>query len=174
MKKYRISIPLPPHAKGRGRAVRFGNKTRVITPSETRNYEAIVADLASGAVGSLLLAGPLSVKIWAVFPRTKEQSRILKKTGRPKHSPDFLWATKSRQDVDNISKTILDALNGVAWLDDRQVVDLEIHKVIAEMVETADGWKSGAGRVEIQIAEYSNEIGFFEPPLWCRGGSRGD
>lgn len=40
----------------------------------------------------------------------------------------FLLKTKRRVDCDNLSKAVLDALNGVAWADDKQVVDLHIRK----------------------------------------------
>lgn len=43
----------------------------------------------------------------------------------------ILWATKDkrRRDVDNILKPILDALNGVAYVDDSQVVELFVKKI---------------------------------------------
>lgn len=165
MKHYRITIPLPPQGKGRGRAVRIGAGVRVITPAKTRNYEATVADLARAAVGDLLLEGPLGVKIWAVFPRSQELCKVYKKTGRPKHPTAWLWAHRVRIDVDNIAKTILDSLNGVAWVDDRQVADLEIHKVLTELVQTPDGWRQAAPRVEIQIVEYP-PVAHYWPPAW--------
>jgi Holliday junction resolvase RusA-like endonuclease len=33
-----------------------------------------------------------------------------------------------RQDVDNVAKAVLDALNGVAWVDDTQVRRLVVEK----------------------------------------------
>lgn len=33
-----------------------------------------------------------------------------------------------KPDADNVAKIILDALNGIAYLDDKQVVDLGVHK----------------------------------------------
>lgn len=37
--------------------------------------------------------------------------------------------SKTRADFDNIAKAILDGLSGVAFIDDRQVVDLRIRKL---------------------------------------------
>jgi len=55
-----------------------------------------------------------------------------------------LWCyTKGRADVDNLSKSILDGLNGIAFEDDSQVVDLHVHK---RKVKTDE-------RVEIEIRE---------------------
>jgi len=40
----------------------------------------------------------------------------------------FFLAKGQRADIDNLTKTVLDALNGIAWKDDAQVV--ELHAVI--------------------------------------------
>ena len=40
----------------------------------------------------------------------------------------FYRKTKRNVDVDNLSKNVLDALNGVIWHDDRQVVKLHLSK----------------------------------------------
>lgn len=54
--------------------------------------------------GRDLLAGPLAVEIW------------------------FYRPTRARADADNLSKAVLDSLNGVVWVDDQQVLDLHLHK----------------------------------------------
>jgi len=41
---------------------------------------------------------------------------------------DFYLPDHSRKDLDNLSKAILDSLNGIVFVDDCQVVDLELHK----------------------------------------------
>jgi Holliday junction resolvase RusA-like endonuclease len=38
----------------------------------------------------------------------------------------------SRSDVDKLARSVLDALTGIAWLDDQQVVDLRVTKSYAE------------------------------------------
>lgn len=45
----------------------------------------------------------------------------LSATGRRATNP-------SRADVDNLAKAVMDSLNGYAWTDDRQVVDLTVTK----------------------------------------------
>lgn len=44
---------------------------------------------------------------------------------------DFIRPTK-KPDLDNVAKTILDALNGFVYHDDAQVVSLEIEKIYGE------------------------------------------
>ena len=39
----------------------------------------------------------------------------------------------TKPDTDNIAKSILDSLNGIAYLDDKQVVDLRVRKQYAEV-----------------------------------------
>lgn len=46
-------------------------------------------------------------------------------------------------DVDNLGKSILDSLNGIAWVDDRQVTKLTIEKVFVP--------KSGLEMMDIEI-----------------------
>jgi crossover junction endodeoxyribonuclease RusA len=41
---------------------------------------------------------------------------------------DFYMPTKRRMDLDNLSKGVLDALNGIVYLDDKQIVHLELTK----------------------------------------------
>ena len=50
-------------------------------------------------------------------------------------------------DVDNYTKTIFDALNGIAWEDDKQIYDMVVHKEIGfDYPETI-----------IEIVEYDNQ-----------------
>lgn len=42
----------------------------------------------------------------------------------------FYRRTRGRVDVDNLVKTVLDAANKVLWLDDSQVVELRVRKVL--------------------------------------------
>ena len=37
-----------------------------------------------------------------------------------------------KPDVDNVAKSILDALNGIIYLDDKQIIELNIKKIYAE------------------------------------------
>jgi crossover junction endodeoxyribonuclease RusA len=47
----------------------------------------------------------------------------------------FYLGDKRRVDLDNLSKAVLDGLNGICWEDDRQVVDLHIRKILSDKEE---------------------------------------
>ena len=43
----------------------------------------------------------------------------------------FHLKDRRRRDCDNLSKAVLDSLNGIAWKDDTQVIDLHIRKLLS-------------------------------------------
>jgi Holliday junction resolvase RusA-like endonuclease len=63
------------------------------------------------------LAGPLELELVYTFPRPKGVSP------RKRAMPDV------RPDAENLLKHQLDALNGVLWEDDAQIVDLRVRKI---------------------------------------------
>ena len=48
----------------------------------------------------------------------------------------FHLGDKRRVDLDNLSKAVLDGLNGICWEDDRQVIDLHIRKIVGQKVDS--------------------------------------
>jgi Holliday junction resolvase RusA-like endonuclease len=87
----KITLPYPPSANRYWRVFRG----RAVKSPEARSYQQR-ARLLALSMGARPLAGPVSVG-FAVF--------------RPRRVGD----------LDNVLKVILDALNGVAWVDDSQV-----------------------------------------------------
>lgn len=53
----------------------------------------------------------------------------------------------TKPDTDNIAKSILDSLNKIAYLDDKQVVDLRVRKRYAE-VPSVSVWISEVEKYE--------------------------
>ena len=108
-----------PQGKGRPRF----SKNVVYTPQKTIEYEHRIADAYHGecAVGSLFV----DIKAFFAIPKsyTKEQKNAIRKGN--------LSPTK-KPDADNIGKVVLDALNGIAYEDDKQVVDLRVSKQYSE------------------------------------------
>jgi len=102
-----------PRSKQRPRSTRSGH---TYTPKETREYEKLISELYTGVA---FTEGPLEVEL--VFDNDKTE--ILIRELRPKSNP-----SKLRGDIDNYAKAILDALNGVAYTDDKQIVCLYVEK----------------------------------------------
>lgn len=43
---------------------------------------------------------------------------------------DFYLPDRRRRDIDNLSKAVLDACNGIVWQDDQQIVSLHLNKYL--------------------------------------------
>jgi Holliday junction resolvase RusA-like endonuclease len=117
-----ICIRLPGEPRGKSRP-RFWNG-RAVTPEATRSYENDLRHVARSVMRSrVVLQGPIRVRVEALMPvpaSWSKSKRALALAGqvRPTGKPD----------ADNVLKT-LDALNGVVWLDDAQIVEATITKL---------------------------------------------
>ena len=98
---YAFTVPGNPIPKARPRVYRG----RAITEVATMRAEQLVVMHARRAKVKPI-EGPLVVELW------------------------FFRDSKRRCDWDNLAKLTCDALNGVAWQDDDQVVDAIVHKRI--------------------------------------------
>lgn len=124
--------------KQRPRFRKVGNFVQTYTPKQTKSYEKLIADEYKKQNGVLFPAEmPLQLRIRAFMgiPSTfskKKKTRAIEGELRPTKKPD----------ADNIAKSILDGLNGVAYADDKQVVELSVKKYYGTLE-----------RVEIDIQE---------------------
>lgn len=123
-----FTIVIPGVARGKGRP-RFSNG-RTYTDAKTRNAEAWIRQCAIEQVGHLHLECPLSVemtidvvvpKSWPKAKREAAQIGELRATGKP--------------DLDNCFK-MCDALNGIVWKDDAQIVHATISRRYGERPRT--------------------------------------
>lgn len=73
----------------------------------------------------------MEINILALFPIPKYASKKTKEL----MINGYIFPTK-KPDGDNIIKTILDALNGVAYRDDSQICRVYFEKMYAEIAET--------------------------------------
>ena len=103
---------------------------RVYTPQPTINYENFVKkcywDYANQK-GWTPIENAIRAEIGVFMPVPKsdsEKKKELKLSGkiRPTVKPD----------ADNIAKSVLDALNGLAYADDKQIVECEVKKYYGE------------------------------------------
>lgn len=114
-----------PVGKGRPRFRRMGNFVQTYTPAATADYEKLVRLRFQNACG-VITEKPVKVEVVACFAppksaRKRDRIEMLANRILPDKKPD----------VDNIAKIILDALNGIAYKDDSQVVDLSVKKCFA-------------------------------------------
>jgi Holliday junction resolvase RusA-like endonuclease len=101
-----------PRAKQRPRTTIRNGKAVTFTPKETRDAEAALATQWPHPP----FDGPIDVRVIM-----NDTTIRLEVSGAPDRT-----SKKLRGDIDNYAKTILDALNGVAWVDDKQIVRLSV------------------------------------------------
>lgn len=119
--KLRFEIPREPVGKARPRYTRNG---KPYTPSKTSNYESVVKACFIRAYGKrVAIDGPVKISIDARCPIPKSWPKWKKQDAE---TGKLLPTVKP--DVDNIAKIILDALNGIAFEDDKNVTSLQIDK----------------------------------------------
>jgi Holliday junction resolvase RusA-like endonuclease len=110
---YSFVVPGDPRPKERPR---FHEREYTYTPRETQRAEHTVKVVARSAKVKPI-QGPVSIEL------------------------RFFRATKRRCDWDNLAKLVCDALNGIAWKDDSQIVDARIVK----------GHDAGSPRTEVVV-----------------------
>lgn len=131
--------------KQRPKATRIGNTARVYTPKETTYYENKVANEYRRKYGTTMAFErntPMKVVINVYH---KLQSIHYGKKGINKSGLDKLNGKAPvmlKPDCDNIAKICLDALNEIAFNDDKEIDELIIKKHYAEQP-----------RVDIEISE---------------------
>jgi len=132
-----------PVAKGRPKFARMGNFVKTYTPKKTVSFENLVKLSFMQEVGTsfIPLDCAIVMHVQAFFQRPKshygsgKNAEVLKKS-----APENMV---NKVDADNIFKACADALNGVAFVDDKQIVVL-----------TASKHYGNRPRCEIEIHEY--------------------
>jgi Holliday junction resolvase RusA-like endonuclease len=115
-----------PVGKGRPKFSTFNGHATAYTPAKTVNYENLVRLSVQQQQKGLKPFDkdvPLQADIIAYFPIPKSTS----KKKREAMLNGEIYHTK-KPDADNIVKCILDALNGIAYYDDSQVVYVRCKK----------------------------------------------
>ena len=118
-----------PQGKARARTFydRRSDKMRSITPQQTKSYEDLIRWSYKAAGGQYMGEKLIKVEIQAFYPIPKSFSK--------KKRNDAIFERirpTTKPDCDNIIKVVLDALNGVAYYDDKQVVSVSCEKYYGE------------------------------------------
>ena len=119
-----LLIPGEPQGKLRARVSKFG----AYTPKKTVNYETYIKELFVIKYPDFIpLAGALIIELmaWLTIPKSTSKKRrglMLKKIIRPTKRPD----------VDNILKTSMDALEGLAFKNDNQIATVLASKFYSD------------------------------------------
>ena len=123
MKSYHFEVYGDPVAKGRPRIVTTGKFARAYTPAKTVKWEDSIKLQAIAQLGRIpLLENALGLRLQfkRQFPKSMSKKRRL----------NALPTT--RPDLDNYVKAVKDALNGILWKDDSQIVRLKADKVFCD------------------------------------------
>ena len=108
-------------AKGKQRHRLDRRHARMYTPTETLRAERAIAAACAEAMAEAgiqpLVFGPVILNVDAYRPLPESRPK------RVRSEPDTY-----KPDSDNEGKLVMDALNGLVWADDAQVVDLHVVK----------------------------------------------
>jgi Holliday junction resolvase RusA-like endonuclease len=122
-----FEVPGDPHGKGRPKFARRGNFVQTYTDKKTTSYEDLVrfhANIAMVDLAPLESAVAVYIYIKLAVPKSYSKKRseaCLSGLERPTKKPDW----------DNVAKSICDAMNGIVYIDDTQIVDAHVTKVYA-------------------------------------------
>ena len=134
--RVRFVVPGEPKGKGRPRFSTAGKYPKAVTPEETASYENLIKVLYMEG-GFPKLEGAVRMEITAYF-------KVASSASKKRKAAMLIGEEKcmKKPDADNIVKCVADGLNGVAYDDDKQIVELEIKKlygttpqVIVELME---------------------------------------
>ncbi len=113
-----------PRGKGRPRFTARGGFGRAYTDKATRDYEELIrSQFLREHEEFPPLDCPLMLILSAHMPIPKSTSR----KNREGMLCDKIYPTK-KPDIDNIIKIVMDALNGMAYIDDKQIVAVQADK----------------------------------------------
>lgn len=138
----RLVMTIEPKPKERPRVTMVAGHPKIYTPRATQEYEKAISDAWKKENGLLPFTGPVTVRIvlGMKIPKSASKAKIRKMLDRqirPTVKPD----------VDNCAKSILDALNGIAYVDDNQIVSLSARKYYTDMP-----------KVLIKVSEWVPEV----------------
>ncbi len=108
--------------KQRPRAAMIGGHARIYTPKDTLYYENYIKAMYQEKYKDFNFGNkPISLTVKCYF----KANQVMEKFASTEVNE---IPCKTHKDLDNIAKTIMDALNGVAFYDDKQITELRAFK----------------------------------------------
>ena len=127
----KLIIDGEPVAQGRPRFSSRGKFVKAYDPPKSKRYKQYVALQAKQQYNLKPLTGAIAVSCTFYRPIQQSGSKALKMAKKAhKERPTV------KPDIDNYFKCVTDALKGICWLDDNQIVDVEMHKHYNERPRT--------------------------------------
>ena len=127
--------PKPSTAHGIGRGSPF-SKPRTYLPTPARKkmkqFAAMVQTAAeSKGFSPIPESLPVQITVWCLLKRPNSDFVNNQRQGRLKESAQEASKTwvAIKPDIDNLAKFVLDAVKGILYTDDKQIVDLHMHKL---------------------------------------------
>ena len=140
----KFTVTGQPVGKERARTVTLPNGgKRSYTPKKTKDYENLIAHEYKRQCGEfygdmknskLKQAVKMEIDIYFSIPTSYSKDKRLAA------ECNIIRPTK-KPDIDNVTKSVLDALNGVAYKDDTQVAEVSVRK----------WWTAGSDRIDVLI-----------------------
>lgn len=125
MDQIALAFPFEPVAKGRPRFRVCGKFVQTYTPGKTKQFEKRIAEYYKTATGAEKFKEGVPIVVSLTFGM-KIPISLTKKAKQEMLEGERQHVVKP--DLDNLAKSVLDALNGIAWYDDAQIVELHIAK----------------------------------------------
>ena len=137
----RFTVPGEPVAQGRPKFTTKSGFPRAYDPEKSRSYKEYVRYTAAEYAPDIPFDGPLvlTIDVYRSIPKSFSKKKIIEAENR-------LLRPITKPDGSNYQKLIEDAMNGIIWRDDSQLVDIWVSK-----------WYSILPRVEITVKEWGEE-----------------
>lgn len=131
-KSVTITVPGEPVGKGRPRFSTNGGFARAYTPKKTAMFENLVRLEYENQCGYKYEDDSmLSLLVIAYFSIPKSASKK-----RKAMMQEGIIRPTVKPDADNLVKAVADSLNGIAYRDDKQIVDCQVRKFYAATPKT--------------------------------------
>ena len=149
---YDCCLPGQPKAMGRPRYRKFQGFYNP-TKKELNKYKAVLLERRTELFWKPDVVYPKGVPVMVRLDCQMRRPKIHFKSGgvrsfdRLKNWAKQMIGCTTSPDIDNIAKLVMDAMNGVIYFDDRQVVQLEVTKTYSNSGDCS-------GHIHVQVDPY--------------------